>query len=278
MRLALSSAAAPDATFDELLAACARRGFAALELEAGHAHGVSPSAGLATASAAAEQAARAGIGIAALRLEDAASVMDPHTPRLAAALGAPVVVRVGVGTATRGDARPAMPGGGQAPDDGAKPAGSDDDVAEIVRTAAPRFADAGAMLLLACSGDLAEIERLRRWVEAAPAGSMGLAWDVAPGDGALAVPEAPLAVGDGHIRHIRLYGGGPESMGQEGLGVGGLMGALALSGFTGALALAPSDRRYRYAWGAWLGRKGGWGCGSKAGSETVVIESGLEKR
>lgn len=247
MRLALSSAAVPDATFDELLAACARRGFAAVELEVGHAHGITPTTGPTAAADAVERAARVGIGIAALRLEDAASVLDPQIPRLAAALGAPVVARIG------------------------------DDVAEVVRVAAPRFADAGAMLLLACSGDLAEIERLRRRVELAPVGAMGLAWDVMPGDGALAVPEAPLAVGDGHIRHIRLYGGGPESMGQEGLGVGGLMGALALSGYTGALALAPSDRRYRYAWGAWLGRRGGWGCGSKAGSDAGVLEIGVER-
>ena len=87
------------------------------------------------------------------------------------------------------------------------------------------------------------------WVEAAPAGTLGLAWDVTPGDPRLAVPAAVLEAAAGHIRHIRLHGGGPETMGQEGLGVGRLMSALALSGYTGALALAPSNPRFRYAWG-----------------------------
>ena len=248
MRLALSSAAAPDASFDELLAACARRGFAAVELEAGHAHGISPSAGLEAASAVAERAARVGIGIAAVRLDDVASVLDPRTPRLAVALGAPVVVRV------------------------------EGEIASTVRAAAPLFAEAGATLLLASSGDVDEIGRLRGWVEAASTGALGLAWDVTPGDPQIRVPAAVLEAAAGHIRHIRLHGGGPETMGQEGLGVGRLMSALALSGYTGTLALAPSDPRFRYAWGAWLGRKGGWGCGSKTGSDTVVIDSGLKER
>jgi hypothetical protein len=254
MLLALSSAAAPEATIDELLAACARRGFAAVELEIGHAHGVSPSAGPAAALAVAVQAANAGIGIAALRLDDVAAVTDPRTPRLAVALGAPVVVRI----------------------DG-EPAGSDGDVPSIVGAAAPRFAEAGATLLLACRGDAAEVERLRLLTEAAPPGTLGLAWDVAPDDPGLGVPGAVLAAADGRIRHIRLYGGGPEAIEQEGIGVGRLMSALALSGYNGALALAPSDRRYRYAWGAWLGRRGGWGCGSKAGSDMVVLENEVEK-
>lgn len=42
MRLALSSAAAPDLALEELLDACVRRGLAALEPEAGHAHGIAP--------------------------------------------------------------------------------------------------------------------------------------------------------------------------------------------------------------------------------------------
>lgn len=278
MRLTLSSAAAPDANFDELLAACARRGFAAVELEAGHAHGVSPSAGLEAASAAAERAARAGIGIAALRLGDVASVADPHTPRLAVALGAPVVVRIDAGAAAGHASGPGSgSGAGEAAGDG-EPAGLEGDVVSIVREATPLFAEVGATLLLACSGDVDEVERLRMWVEAAPAGTLGLAWDVTPGDPRLAVPAAVLEAAAGHIRHIRLHGGGPETMGQEGLGVGRLMSALALSGYTGALALAPSNPRFRYAWGAWLGRRGGWGCGSKAGSDTVVISSRVEKR
>src|SRR5690606_7561036 len=69
---------------------------------------------------------------------------------------------------------------------------------------------------------------------------------------------------------IRLIGGGPEAAMLEGHGIGNLMGRLALAGFDGAVVLAPSADRYRVAWSTWLGRRGGWGCGSKAEDRDLV--------
>jgi len=70
--------------------------------------------------------------------------------------------------------------------------------------------------------------------------------------------------------YIRLIGGGPETALHEGRGVGTLMGRLALAGYAGPLILVPSSTRYRVAWSAWLGRRGGWGCGSKEQDRTLV--------
>ena len=95
MRLALSSAAAPDASLEELLDACARRGIDALELEEGHGHGLD--ADTVSSEAAAEAAARAadaGVDLAGFRLAiplpraaDAAGLIG-----FARALGAPLHV------------------------------------------------------------------------------------------------------------------------------------------------------------------------------------------
>ena len=55
-----------------------------------------------------------------------------------------------------------------------------------------------------------------------------------------------------------------------------MMRELALAGYGGSLALAPSDQRYRVVWNAWLGRRGGWGCGSKAGAHASLPVSRTE--
>lgn len=241
MRLGLSSAAAPDATLDELLAACRRRRIGALELVEGHGHALGPTTSAEAIAAAVSAASGAGIEIAAYRSSDPGRLMDPATARLASALSAPVVVAVAPESA-----RPLIAG------------------------AAPRFADVGVMLLLVSGGELAEIEGLRQLAEAAPAGTIGIAWEIVPGRSALTAPEAVLEAGGGFIRHIRLHGGGPESVGQTGLGIGKLMSALALAGYTGTLAITPSTPRFHHAWNSWLGRRGGWGCGSKVGSDDVT--------
>lgn len=72
------------------------------------------------------------------------------------------------------------------------------------------------------------------------------------------------------LRYIRFRGGGPEAAQQSGLGVGALMARLALARFAGPLVLAPSTPKYRYIWHAWLGRAGGWGCGSKQADASLV--------
>lgn len=246
MRLTLSSSALPEAALPELVAAGVRRGFAGLELEEGHAHGLGPGAPTAAVEAMAAGAARSGLPITAFRLGDAGRAADPATARLGTALGAPIVATV-----------------------------DPDHAAIVVADAVPHFAEAGTTLLLAVETGRAEVMAwLRAVAEMAPPGAVGLAWDIDPGAGPLTTPDAVLEAGGGRIRHIRLQGGGPEAVGQVGLGIGRLMGALALAGYAGTFALAPSTPRFRHAWRAWLGHRGGWGCGSKAGAELIGIAGG----
>ena len=51
--------------------------------------------------------------------------------------------------------------------------------------------------------------------------------------------------------------------------VGAVIGVRRRPAFDGPLVLSPSDAAYHYAWSAWLGRAGGWGCGSKSGETTI---------
>ncbi|HEY8485217.1 MAG TPA: hypothetical protein VIL13_11430 [Longimicrobiales bacterium] len=243
MRLALSTAAAPDLGLAELIDACVRRGLAGLELVSGDAHGVGPECPVEELAEARRAAEAAGIAIAAFRAADRAEACSRAAARLSAVCRAPVIL----------------------PRD---TAGIPED--ELV-AAARVFAEEGGVLLVAHGTDAEAVAALRRAIEQAPAGSLGLAWDVDPGDpGLVARLGAVLDAAGPHLRHVLLIGGGPEAAGQEGRGVGPLMGRLALARYDGAIALAPSTPRYRYAWGAWLGRRGGWGCGSRAGGGLPV--------
>ena len=97
-----------------------------------------------------------------------------------------------------------------------------------------------------------------------------VAWEADPyaahvGDQARAL----LPMGE-RLVHVTLVGGGPEVAMQQGQGVGELMGRIALAGWDGAVAVAPSSPRYRVAWQQWLGRRGGTGCGSKGSDASLV--------
>ena len=100
----------------------------------------------------------------------------------------------------------------------------------------------------------------------------GYAWEIGTDGSDIAsdvqrvLSEAPAG-----LQYIRLIGGGPEAAMQDGQGIGALMAALALSAYDGPLVLTPSSPRYRVAWESWLGRRGGWGCGSNAGSDVVAL-------
>src|SRR5690606_15891059 len=136
---------------------------------------------------------------------------------------------------------------------------------------AAAYAAEGGTLLVAHGSDPDDVGTLRRAVDLAPGGALGLGWEVDPGaeDVTGRITTVLRAAGP-HLRHIRLLGGGPEAVQHEGRGIGALMARLALSGYDGPLALAPSTARYRTAWSAWLGRGGGWGCGSKASDPSLV--------
>lgn len=232
MRLGLSSAVAPSASLDELLAACARRGLGALELREEDAHGVDPGEGSRAGAAAAKRAAAAGIGITGYRAGSAGT--DLRLARLAERLGAPVLLEDGPLSRRldRGEGLVAV----------------------------------GARVAIVVRG-----ERALEDAAAATARGLDLAWDVDPAEVEPAMVAAKLLSAFGaRLLQIRLSGGGPETALHEGRGVGELMGRLALAGYRGALVLTPSSRRYRVAWEGWLGRRGGWGCGSRTADPSLV--------
>ena len=72
------------------------------------------------------------------------------------------------------------------------------------------------------------------------------------------------------VGHITLRGGGPEAAQHEGRGVGTLMARLALSGYQGILAIAPSSTAVLPVWRAWLHHGKNWGCGSKRADYSLV--------
>jgi len=237
MKLGLSSAAAPDAGLDELLAICARRGLAVLDLRVGDAHGVEgPMYGLGGA-AAAERARAAGVRVSAFR--SSGEGQDLRAAPVAAAAGAPVLV-----------------GGGPSL------------TARVRRGHTVTARDARAVVVL--DGEASTVD-----LELVLATDLELAWDVDVAAGSVGgAAERILGAAGGRLRHIRILGGGPEAAMQEGHGVGELMSRLALAGYDGTVILAPSSSRYRVAWQHWLGRRGGWGCGSKSADPSLVSLEG----
>jgi hypothetical protein len=239
MRLALSSAAAPDATLDELLTACTRRGISALEPETGHGHGLDPSSwtarGVASVRARAEAA---GVQITAVRLAPGTVVGRNELSAFSRAIGAPVLVPVPILLEMAG-------------------AGGDGSLVAVLPSGA------GALAALA------DLDRMDGSGDAA--GEPALAWDLDPAVGDVSAGAGEVfARAAGRLRHVQLLGGGPEAAAHDGKGVGSVMARLTLAGFTGTVALAPSSPRFRVVWNHWLGRRGGWGCGSKQADKDLV--------
>ena len=244
MVLGLSSAAAPDAALQELVAAAARKGFAALGLREGDGHGVSPLDAGPGVRAALEEAAAAGIRISGYRAGRAGH--DLALARLSHTLGAPVVLDGSGGVAARLERAIQMAAAGA-------------DVAVVLR--GPSVLEEAAFVASA---------------------GLTLAWDADARHGSLdRTAESLLQRHPGELRHIRLLGGGPEAAMHEGAEVGAMMRRLALEGYQGTLVLAPSTTRYGVAWQRWLGRRGGaWGCGSRHGAppRESLAADGMEGR
>lgn len=223
MRLGLSSAAAPDAPFEELIAACRRRGLVALELAQGGAHGF----GFDDIEASVRLAAEAdGVEVSGFRMHSAGAPNE--VARLTKATGVPAVIAF------------------------------DDEPAARMRYA-QQVAEAGGHALVMLRHD----EPLR-YAEAFASAGLRLSWEVDP----MRVP-IPAAHERGPIRlaalhDIRLIGGGPEIATLEGRGVDALLRDMALAAWSGFVIIAPSSPRFRVIWETWLGRRGGWGCGTAA--------------
>lgn len=232
MRLGLCSGAAPEASLEELVEAAARRGLTALELREGDGHHVGVADPL-IAAAVVERAAASGVTITGYR---AIQSSDPRTlARLGELLGAPILVDGPADIPTR-----------------------------VSRAVAIR--DDGADAAVAVRGREAVTDAAAVYGQ-----GLNVAWDVEPGS----VPPGPtvamLLKGAGpRLRHIRLHGGGPEADLNEGKGIGEMTGRLALAGYAGTVILTPTSPRYRIAWHTWLGRRGGWGCGSKTAEPDLV--------
>lgn len=243
MRLALSSGAAPDAALGPLLESVARRGLPAVELVEGHGHGLDP--GLIATTAAAEAARRAeaaGVALAGFRLRETPS--GPDSADFGALVGFARAIRCPI----------LVP--------------LSDRTEAVDSAAALRRVGVDVLSVLPSGpGALGALGGLPP--------ELALAWDADPSLGELAETGSALIsrVG-GRLRHIQLRGGGPEATEQAGRGVGSLMVRLAVSRYRGTVALAPSSDRYRVIWDAWLGRRGGWGCGSKAEDRGLVSPGG----
>jgi hypothetical protein len=137
-----------------------------------------------------------------------------------------------------------------------------------------RHADAGGRLLLQHGTDSAAAAAARESVATLSHGSAALAWEVDPARDLLDEVPLVLAATGADLAYIRLRGGGPESAGQTGLGVGALMARLALGRYAGPIVLMPSTPSYHQVWRSWLGRGGGWGCGSKGSDPSLVVLPG----
>ena len=233
MRLGLSSAAAPDASLEELLEICVRRGLSALELRESDGHGVTGHPHGMDGAVAQERARSVGVEITGLRSSTGGD--DLALARVAAAAGAPVLVAGGCCVSSRTDRGVGL-------------------------------SSVGAGIAVTIEGDPSPDD-----MELAGSCGCQVAWDVEVASGNVGAAAEPiLATLGSRLRHVRILGGGPEVAMHEGQGVGELMGRLALAGYTGSLILAPSSTRYRVAWQNWLGRRGGWGCGSKQEDPSLV--------
>jgi len=241
MQLALSSAAAPDLDLPALLDLCARRGLAGVEWQIGPAGRPPSTGGLpGTVRRLADPTGTA--RLLAFRAERSNITSLDHLARAAGRIAVPAILK--------------WP-----------------NALDGLDRAADLFRAAGARLLLQVDSDPGRAEAIAASIEALGPDVLGLAWDVRPGLDRPAAPREILEIAGARLRHVRLFGGGPESVSQTGQGIGTLMARLTLARYTGALVLTPSTRRFHEAWSRWLGRNGGWGCGSK-GSDPSLVQIG----
>lgn len=152
--------------------------------------------------------------------------------------------------------------------------------AEVVEAAlldrmADVFERVGGRLLLAHRTDLGEVLSVVATVRARETAALGLAWDLEPSTTSLDDASAVLLATADLLGLVRLHGGGPEQRGQDGRGLGSLVGELAVSGYAGPIVLCPSSRdpAILERWARWAASRGSSGCGhaSSAGEHAVDV-------
>lgn len=111
--------------------------------------------------------------------------------------------------------------------------------------------------------DRAAAQRALAWAEMHGAKTC---WEVEVGRASMSEIENALEVTAPRLAHVRLLGAGPEPETDEPsvAGTGDVLKALALQGYEGTVALAPSTTGRREAWRAWLFETRGWGCNTAA--------------
>ncbi|MCZ7682955.1 MAG: DUF2249 domain-containing protein [Sandaracinaceae bacterium] len=226
MKLALSSEALPGSTPAELARACASRGLAGVELVLD----VVP-------TAAQVEAWRAGaVPVVALHVETLALASAPELAAIAGKLEVPVA---------------APPGWSVRP----RP--------RSWRERTPPRARRS------CSGCGRGPKTSDRW-RGSSSGSGRARW-VSCGTFARSTTTSASPTSSGERAHLTSCtsvsrGGGPEQREQDGRGLGGLFVHLALAGYPGVVAMAPSEPARVDAWREWARTSSSSGCGSRAHS------------
>ena len=93
---------------------------------------------------------------------------------------------------------------------------------------------------------------------------MSTCWEVEPATLDSDVLSIILETTGDHLAHVRFLGAGPEAQASGAKGTCRLWSSLALRGYTGTVALAPSPGADLAAWHAWLFEQRGWGCNTAA--------------
>jgi len=117
-------------------------------------------------------------------------------------------------------------------------------------------------LALAHSTDRASAHRAATWARMHEAQTC---WEVEIGQVTEQAMVDVLDVTTPTLAHVRLVGAGPEdSSNAERVGTGDVLRVLALRGYSGTVALAPSAGASRARWRRWLFDERGWGCNTAA--------------
>lgn len=136
--------------------------------------------------------------------------------------------------------------------------------AEQALELAASYAAEGATLLLGHGSRLDEVRWAAATVERGGSEALGLAWEIRPRQDDLSRATQILLLGEPHLLHVRLHGGGPEQKEHDGLGIGDVLVQLALRRFAGAIALAPSEGVDPTLWARWAEGSRPAGCGTAA--------------